>query len=146
MLIANHKDNITITQELDTVTTSGYGVIKPEYWRAIRDNMSTGMLFIDEHNNVSRISKEKLNNGKCTSISEVDALQSQQSLWHNEDTICDTVGFDYSIINLGDSTNDPNNYEDGASLFQLSSVKFDVWPYAADHSYRVQNELLYFIK
>jgi len=146
MLFANHKDGLSVIQEVDTVTTSNYGVMQADHWYAVRDNMSNGMLFIDEHHNVSRISKDKLNNsGNCVSISDIDRISDQWRIWHNESAGCEIVGWDYSMIQIKDIT--PNGATTGASLFQQSSVKFDLWPYTAtSHSYDEQNELLYFIK
>ena len=145
MLYANHRDNIN-PQEVNTVTTSDYGVMQADRWRAARDSMGNGMLFIDENNKVSRISIDKLNSANCLVTSSVERITDWRFLWHNENAGCNYTGVDYSFINLakiGQGTWVTN----AASLYQRSTVKFDLWPYSdPGASAAEQNELLYFIK
>jgi len=56
--------------------------------------------------------------------------------FHNENSGCNISWTDYTLIRLTAE----------ASLYQQSSLKFDIWPYVWDHSYTQQNELKYFIK
>jgi hypothetical protein len=120
--------------------------MRADRWRKARDNMSSGMLFIDEHDNLSKISKDKLNSGNCIATFSVENLYNHSFLWHDENSGCTQTGQDYSFITLSGA-----EYiyyvTQGASLTQLSNNKFDIWPYAyTASSYYEQNELLYFIK
>lgn len=140
-LFAKHQDD-TAPATLPNMTGVDYGVLTDSVWQAVRDNMSEGMLFIDEINNVSMISSATLTSGNCGSVTQYSSLLSlgkDSSLWHNEDSGCDVTGLDYSFIILGGSSV-------GASLYQCSSVIFDVWPYSGCYSFDQQNEMLYFIK
>lgn len=148
-LYANHRDGLAEVKTRNPVTKTDYGVLESERWLALRDSMSTGMMFIDEHGRVATISASKLKNSRCTSILTTVKLTEPPhkgtSIWHTENSGCDGRGGDYSIINLAGQ-----RYKyyarAGAALYQYSSVKFDKWPYHGKVSYKNQNSLLYFIK
>ena len=142
-LFARHMDGIQV-QEVQTVTVSNYGVMQAEKWRAVRDNMIAGMMFVDELGRTSFISSAKLNVGNCQNVQNPDTLliSSQRGfhIWHHEESGCDVSGQDYSIVRLDDSPY-------GAALYQQSKMKFDIWPYReASSSYGIQDELRYYIK
>ncbi len=149
-LIAHHADGISRIKPVNLVNTSTYGVIKtPELWSAISKNMTTGMMFVDEHGKISMLSAASLNNGNCDSVSNHKDLsrpiQTVGGIWHNENSGCNGKGGDYSLVQLQDSRYKNYNIA-GASLYQFSSAKFDKWPYPSDYSYKNQNRLFYYIK
>lgn len=156
MLYANHRDGIATIEEKDVVKVNEYGVMASQRWQALVNSMTQGMMFIDEANRISVISSEKLTSGNCTPSQTVSSLVTPKpgkdigKVWHNENSGCTGTGLDYSFINLEGSYYDRgfNGYTlSGAALYQMSTVKFDKWPYApSSHSYDEQNELLYFIK
>ncbi len=142
-LFAYHTDGIKVL-EVDKVMKSETGVMQSERWRTVRDNMTTGMMFVDEDERVSRISATKLNGGSCKDMQDAESLiplGSDTGIWHDERDGCNKKNQDYSLINLTDSSS-------GAALYQQSGIKFDIWPrtYPAAYSYKEQNELFYFIK
>ena len=147
-LYANHADGIANIQTRELVTPTEYAAITSSHWQTVRDNMTTGMMFIDEHGRVSTISASKLKSGNCTSIQNVNDLLNigtRGHIWHNENVGCGGTGLDYSVIKLASETYHSYRIA-GAALYQLSTMKFDKWPYSRGHSYRQQNTLLYFIK
>jgi len=149
-LFANHADGIAELIAVEKVTTTKTGVIQKERWQLVRDNMSVGMLFIDEHENVSMLSADKLNSGNCKKIDDTDDLTKLTSpldkLWHDENSGCNGTQRDYSVIQI--LGKDYGGYSlAGAALYQMSVVKFDIWPYQdLSFSFNEQNKLLYFIK
>lgn len=152
MLFAHHADgldSLTITQN---VAVNKFGVISKQYWVAMRDSMTDGMLFIDEKQRVSRISSAKLFGANCASVSNINNLtdlskDAGRNIWHHENRGCNGRGLDYSLITLNDSSSSKAYGEAGAALYQSGNMKFDVWPYGnANFSYKHQNTLLYFIK
>jgi len=148
-LVAKLKDGLGDYLEIEELTNTGFGVLPNEHWVAVRDKMSEGMMFLDEHGRESRISKITLDAGSCVSISEKSTLlvsNNVRFIWHDENQDCDISGQDYSSINLPTSGYH-NNGTAGASLYQMSTNKFEVWPYPdSTHSYDHQDELLYFVK
>jgi len=155
-LYGRHADGIAIVNEVEAVTLTEYGVMKNERWIALRNGITTGMLFVDELGNISTMAKDKLLSANCQSINDIDDLSSPKNntspvdtnrkyiLWN--EVGCDGTGGDYTNIQLlGDTT---SNYDiTGASLWQGSALKFDIWPYSSSFSsYSEQDELLYFIK
>jgi hypothetical protein len=147
-LYANHADGIATIQTREQVTPTEYGAMTSSHWQTVRDNMTTGMMFIDEHNRVSTISASKLQSGNCTSIQNVNDLLNlgnRGHIWHNENVGCGGTGLDYSVIKL--ASKKYHSYRiAGAAVYQKSFLKFDKWPYSGGHSYSQQNTLLYFIK
>ena len=146
-LYAYHTDGIKVL-EVDRVTKSEPGVMQGERWRAVRDTMTTGMMFVDESGKVSTLSVAKLTRGNCQNVQNPESLippGPKSYIWHDEVSGCGSTGQDYSLIMLHGPSY--GNYRTaGASLFQWSAEKFDVWPYKATASYGAQNELFYFIK
>lgn len=138
-LIANHADNLIPTRK-NYVNLTEYGVLSEFRWQSLRDSMKTGMMFIDENNKITYISKTKLENSDCIPIQDTNSLVTENYLWYKETSGCLDGGSDYSIIKLANSG-------EGASLYQMSTVKFDIWPYSSySYSYNEQDKLLYFIK
>ncbi|MEK8019256.1 MAG: fibrinogen-like YCDxxxxGGGW domain-containing protein [Candidatus Parabeggiatoa sp.] len=150
-LYAHHADGIATLQTREQVTPTDYAVMTSTHWQTVRDNMTTGMMFIDEHERVSTISASKLRSGNCTSIPDVDDLSNPpHAVWphailHNEKAGCSATGMDYSLIELASETYHSYRIA-GAALYQLSAMKFDKWPYSGSVSYGQQNTLLYYIK
>ncbi len=147
-LYANHADGIATIQTRERVTPTEYGVMTSSHWQTVRDNMTTGMMFIDEHERVSTISASKLRAANCTSIQTVNNflnLEYRGHIWHNENAGCGGTGVDYSVIKLASKTYHSYRIA-GAAVYQHSFLKFDKWPYSGGHSYGQQNTLLYFIK
>lgn len=148
-LYAYHTDGIKVF-EVENVTITEPGVMQGERWRAVRDNMTTGMMFVDEFGKVSRINLDRLNEASCQLVQNPSSLLpiegSSSHIWHDEDNGCAVNGRDYSMVLLEDSTY--SSYRSaGASLIQQSEIKFDVWGYQGyDSSAGLQNELYYFIK
>lgn len=149
-LFANHKDGMTTVTTVDRVTLTENGTMQNARWQTLRDNINTGMLFIDENNLVSMISNAKIKNGNCRTIGETNNLTEltiyPHSLWHNENSGCSATGGDYTLAIL--AGDDYAYYAiAGASIFQGSDQKFDIWPYISQVSSEVeQNELQYYLK
>lgn len=153
MLYAYHADGVQTLEKKELVNKSSFGVLGNKKWKALRNNMKVGMMFIDENGRVSTISAAKLNSGNCTSTSSVHDLSvavqtgkgGSGGLWHNEDSGCLITGGDYSVVQIRGKSY--KNYKiAGSALYQQSAQKFDKWPYARDWSHEDQNTLLYFIK
>ncbi|MBU6953044.1 fibrinogen-like YCDxxxxGGGW domain-containing protein, partial [Hahella sp. HN01] len=154
MLVAHLTDGMSNIPVIDGLSSSDIGVVNATVWSQLRDNMSAGMMFIDEFGKVSTISHAKLYSGNCLALQDKDNLSEKENynaeskaatIWHNENTECNHLGSDYSMIVVPNPLNSGNN-TGGAALYQYSTVKFDKWPYASDVSYNEQNELFYFIK
>ncbi len=147
-LYAYHTDGIKVF-EVPSVTKSEPGVMQSDQWRAVRDNMTTGMMFVDEFGKVTTLSAAKLNRGNCQNVQNPESLippsGTSNQIWHDEDSGCNGVGQDYSVISI---KGPPYKYykKAGAALYQFSAEKFDIWPYKATVSFDDQNELFYFIK
>ncbi|MFU2512218.1 fibrinogen-like YCDxxxxGGGW domain-containing protein [Pseudoalteromonas sp. ASV78] len=153
-LFANHKDDLNNIATLPTILPSDFGVMETEKWQALRESMSTGFMFKDEHQQVSVLLTSTINDSDCRTPSMIDELDNipliydYGTLWHYEGTGCGVSDLDYSLVILADSESSRNNsytYQ-GASLIQYSSQKFDVWPYSSSTSRDEQDELQYFIK
>ncbi|NJO00204.1 MAG: hypothetical protein HC875_41855 [Anaerolineales bacterium] len=148
-LFAYHTDGIRV-REVPEVTISETGVIQADRWRALRNNMTTGMMFIDELGKVSAISAKDLNDGSCQNIQNPSSLLppsgASKQLWHDEMRGCNGTGQDYSVIMLQGPAYENYGFS-GAALYQYSELKFDPWPYNNKSvSYSEQNELFYYIK
>lgn len=129
----------------DTVSPDANGVLNDERWMAIKSTMTVGMMFIDVEGRVSLISKEKLVNGNCVSVNDVTSLinnsNSYGRIWHNETSGCGLSGVDYSLIIL------TTNSVYGASIYNVSNVKFDTFGYSPyGSSYSHTKTLRYYIK
>ncbi len=149
-LYAYHTDGIAVF-EVSNVTKSEPGVMSSEQWKAVRINMTIGMMFVDELGKETTISATKLNRANCQNVQNPESLMPPDSagagsqIWHYEDAGCGATGQDYSLILLKGPPY--GNYKTGgASLYQWSAEKFDIWPYRANASPGEQNELFYFIK
>jgi len=73
-LYANHEDNVSTLTAVETVGETEVGLMKKERWQVVRNNMSVGMLFIDENKKISTISMDKLNSGNCKKIGDTNDL------------------------------------------------------------------------
>jgi len=150
-LYANHRDGIEDIVPSLPVTPNAFSVLPATQWQLLRDSMSDGMMFIDENGLVSRISKAKLNAGNCRathsvhSLEDIPSIGGYSTIWHQENSGCSITGLDYSIIILTGSRGFSYAVA-GASLYQQSGVKFDVWPYDVNWSSQSQDQLQYFIK
>ena len=146
-LYARHKDGIATVQSVNPVTPSNWGVMNDSVWVHLRDSMSVGMMFRDEFNRVSLLSKSKLTSAGCLSIQQVNSLNNIPgwTIWHHENSGCSLSGLDYSNIFLSGDTY--HYYKtSGAALYNWASSKFEIWPYNTADSYTQQDTLLYFIK
>ncbi|QTL37528.1 fibrinogen-like YCDxxxxGGGW domain-containing protein [Pseudoalteromonas viridis] len=155
-LFANHKDNIENIQEGEVISPAEFSVMKAQRWQALRQTVSGGMMFKDEHGRITQVYQAKMNNANCRNIYTDDSLAELSTrgdyglIWHHEDTNCD-VSWDFSGVMLGDkdSTRAATYTYQGASVIQApnSKTRFDVWPYGSNESSRYQqDELLYFVK
>ncbi|KZN28466.1 hypothetical protein N480_10250 [Pseudoalteromonas luteoviolacea S2607] len=155
-LFANHKDNIVNIQEGEVISPADFSVMKAQRWQALRQTVTGGMMFKDEHGRITQVYQAKMNNANCRNIYTDDNLAALSTwgeyglIWHHEDTNCD-VSWDFAGVILGDkdSTRVESYTYQGASVIQApnSKTRFDVWPYGNDESSRhQQNELLYFVK
>lgn len=124
-----------------------YGVLSDAHWRYLVENMRDGMMFIDEFDNVSMMSKPTLDTASCRKPTDVQSLNESALLYLyiNENSGCGVSGVDYSLIHMSLGSATAGTIA-GASLYQISTVKFDVWPYPVDWSYGIQDELHYFIR
>ena len=148
-LFAHHRDGVPQINPQNLLDKSTLGVLSSDRWGALRNNMTTGMMFIDENGLISTISAAKLKSGNCRSVQNVSSLSPssiKDKIWHNENSGCDGTGRDYSIIQI--LGQEYKNYQiAGASIYQQSSVKFDKWPYPTKFSsHEHQNALFYYIK
>ena len=141
-LYATHSSGVTPVVS-DPISPTVESVMTDAHWQALRDNMSTGMMFKDIEDRVSVISAEKLWAGNCVSLNDTPSLINnnnlQGSIWYNENVGCSGTGQDYSIIFLTSA----EVY--GASVYNVSTVKFDIFPYSGA-SYTSTSTLRYFIK
>ena len=137
-LVANHRDYVSLNLS-DYVTPTQYNVLSDDLWVSILSTYTEGMMFIDENNIVSMISKVKLDQASCQRLEESQSLLDMPNLWHDETSGCNLLASDYSVITL-------NSGQYGAALYNYSTRRFDVWGYPSNISYISQNELMYFIK
>lgn len=141
-LFASHADNKAIVVD-NSVVPDKLGVFDDDKWLFFRDNMTTGMMFIDDSEHVSFIGKEKLRAANCRSIDDTPSLINNSynsgAIWHDERSTCNYAASNLSFIVLG------NNYY-GASVFQRSNMKFDIWPYALNSNYTLTSGMRYYIK
>lgn len=152
-LVAYHADAQDTITTSNIVTPQALGVLPPQKWTDIRDNMQVGMMFKDEHGNVSTLSKAKLEAGNCVNINEVSDLANVPVpydygvLWQSEAVDCTLSGTDYSYINLNTVNNTRGSayLTIGSALYQ-HYTKFDIWPYGTDYSGGYQDQMLYFVK
>lgn len=144
-LYANHRDGIEDIVPSLPVTPNAFSVLPATQWQLLRDSMSDGMMFIDENGLVSKVSEAKLIAGNCRTPSSLNSLENSTMIWHNENSSCSATGRDYTLVVLSDSRGLSYTIA-GASLYQVSAVKFDVWPYHVNWSYQSQDQLQYFIK
>jgi len=146
-LFASHEDGVAERMVTDPVEPGVPGVVSAARWAERRDGMTSGMLFVDENGVTSFLSTSTLA-ANCATPDDVTDLTgtSRLYLWHDENSGCTTTGTDYSIVGLTGS--DYVLYESaGAALWQRSGLRFDTWGYGGlQHSYEVQDRLLYFIK
>ncbi len=152
-LYAYHTDGIDQVSTRNPLSLTEPGVLEPDQWQSLISTMQEGMMFVDENDLVSRISASKLAAGNCRSPDsitslDIDTIGDYATVWHDEGGGCTVNGADYSLIILADSTSSRGSHPfQGASLYQESSVKFDVWPYGgATYSIYLQNELYYYVK
>ena len=146
-LFAYHADQTSIAVAAPVLPSGSYGVVGDASWVALRDAFTDGMMFIDEDGDVSRISRQKIWTGNCTSLSEIASLvpghtgaSPDGTLWRQENSGCGNGGTDYSLIVLRDAS------AYGACVYQYSNVKFDLWPYGGNVSYGAQNDLEYYLR
>jgi hypothetical protein len=142
-LVARHEDGRS-KSIISTPTPNTFGVFGDVQWQVIKSQYRDGMMFKDEHGQISIISKSKLDNGNCVPLT--NSLINSIDIWHNEDSECDITGLDYSLIRISNPSEYENANLSGASLYWASSVKFDTIPYNGTSSYDQQNQLLYFIR
>lgn len=148
-LVAHHQDCLNEITTTEVVAPDSIGILNAEWWRRLRDGLSVGILTVDGQERHALISKSTLEAARCHSVFDLDALDDQKGkdrvyITVDESRACDGKGLDYTAIVLG-GEDQGNNDIAGASVFNLSSQKFDVWPYPRD-AYKVQNDLLVFVK
>lgn len=144
---AYHADGLPSREVTNTMDGQQYGVLSDAHWRYLVENMRDGMMFIDEFDNVSMMSKPTLDTASCRKPTDVQSLNESALLYLyiNENSGCGVSGVDYSLIHMSLGSATAGTIA-GASLYQISTVKFDVWPYPVDWSYGIQDELHYFIR
>lgn len=153
-LTANHADGIVQKVAGYPVNTLEHSVMPDDRWQAVKATMTEGMMFIDEHSNVSMISKSKIYSiSSCFGVEDVDSLligRDPRGLPYaglfRVEPACDYVGVDYSIVVVSDSAwSYYTTY--GSAIYNLNSVSsFDIWPYNSSVSNAEQNELMHFVK
>ena len=149
-LFAHHADAKKSISELEYVSPDSVslGVVKQSVWLELLENMSTGMMFIDEVGRVSTVPANKLLAANCKNIAENKTLKSTRAgdtyFWHQEPDSCNTDNQNYSLITL--AVDGYKNYEEaGAALWDFDQ-KFTRWAYKNKFSHSEQNTLKYFIK
>jgi len=164
-LFANHQDGTVQLVVTSSVYPDYFSVMIRHNWRALKATARDGMMFKDEHGRVSHSPLVRLlaipnpyGNPALFPLTvspflDVDDLAKIPEVngfacLANTNTPSTAMG----TIFLGDEDSAPTdlNRIKGASL--ESGQLFDVWPYDfsgngyGNHSYNVQDELLYFIK
>lgn len=140
----HHAANDVI--EAQPVELGVEGAMGDERWLAVRDHMSTGMMFKDPENRVSVMSKDKLTNyGNCINLSEATSLVNNTKplgrFWHHENSGCSGSGVDYTQIYLAKQS------VYGAAVYNVASLKFDVWGYpGSGSSYAHTRTMGYYVK
>lgn len=142
-LFASHADNKGVVTD-NSIVPEKLGAFDDNKWQFFRDNMTSGMMFIDDNGHVSYISKEKLRSANCHTIDDTPSLinnaYNSYAIWHDErGGSCAGVAGNLSFIVLG-------SHYYGASLFQRSDVKFEIWPYALDSNYKLTSGIRYYVK
>ncbi|GAA3972189.1 fibrinogen-like YCDxxxxGGGW domain-containing protein [Allohahella marinimesophila] len=75
-LFAHHRDNINPVRKLLILPDANeFGIMPDAQWQALVQNLKDGMMFVDEHNNVSMIGKAKLQKASCKNLSQVASLE-----------------------------------------------------------------------
>lgn len=153
-LLAYHADNLSARTPRENLTGDQYGVLPDAKWQALRDTMTTGLMFVDEYKKVTYLNESKVRGGRCatpysstndTLVTGGSGKSKNKMVWWDEKD-CTETGVDYSLalMYLNSQAGGSNR---GASLWQYSSTKFDIWPYSnAGTSMNEQNQLYYFIK
>ena len=147
-MFAHHADGLVERVATSSLSLSELGVVPAAHWVALRDGMTDGMLFLDENGALSLLSETKLQAGNCGTPDDTDDLAGDQwlRLWHDETSGCAVTGLDYSLVVLGSDALPQGSFA-GASVYNQSLTKFDVWGYGTSAlSYPSQDTLYYYIK
>lgn len=137
-LFAYEKDSPQLNI-LSAMTQDNYGIVPNDVWISLKNNISEGLMFIDENNNVSFITESKINNNICQTLNSKNDLDSGRFLFHQENSGCNTTYLDYSFAQLSTGRK--------VNIRHNGSMKFDIWGYGSNtNSDSSQNELYFFIK
>ena len=130
-------------KETTDMTGIENAVLERKRWMALRDNMISGMMFLDDQERSSRISLRKLNNS-CRPIYKRKALNDEPYPFKNRNLI--------SLYNYGSKSICKDGYDSTGIwigvfplLQQGTRVKFDVWPYG-DKRQSKTDHLFFFLK
>jgi hypothetical protein len=108
-------------------------------WQSLRINMTTGMIFIDEHWRVTYISKSKLLSWSCIPLRTTLIPWWPWYIYHHETSWCGPSWWDYTIVTIEWTSS-------VSSLRNSANVKFDIWPYASAANASYTNQMRYYIK
>ncbi|MCP4808600.1 MAG: hypothetical protein GY884_24920, partial [Proteobacteria bacterium] len=146
-LFAYHTDTAYLTERDPVVAWEETGVLPDASWQALRDEASVEMMFIDEHERMSTLSRANFDAASCVTVSSISSLLSPTSagasnvIWHDENEGCDIEDVDYSYVTLSDKNSDR------AFIVERADLGFDEWGYGSEAtSQHDQDELLYYIK
>lgn len=154
-LVAHHQDCLDDVETAEVVAPDALGVMPSGRWRSLRDTMQEGLLTLDGTSRQALIHRPTLETAECHSVFDLDALDKIQGdrvfIHWSEQGTCDHRGLDYTGIVLG-GREQSNSDIAGATVYNGSSSKFDVWPYDGlgqrypGTAYEVQDDLLIFVK
>jgi len=117
----NKEHNWGLPVKRNPLNVNQYWVLQNDKWVAVRDSMTTWMMFFNNHNQFATMSKSNLlTKWNCVSLTDVSDLSSTPNwhLFHYEIHWCTGSWEDYTIFNLHWGTR-------WAHITAMTSVTFD---------------------
>ncbi len=142
----NHRAwKIVATVSPDASHTLGAGLMADIFWQQVKETATTGMMFIDDAGNVSKINIDAINNATC--VNPFDDIESLINLTNNShpifltnDSQCDLTYETRSAVVLQEDS------AVGVSLYKGTDNVFEVWPYDSNESSGSHDGMWIFIK
>jgi len=145
-LFAYVEDGAPVATMVTPVLTGEVGVLPDEAWTAVRDNMESGMLFVDENQAVSRMSKVNLEQASCLTPWNITSLWPATtspifSLFHEEKSGCSITGQDYCLAIMR------RNVPGSTDMFAVCVFEFwEEWGYGNAGWTSAHNTMSYFVR
>lgn len=148
-LVGYHANNrpwkTVATVSPDASHTLGAGLMADLFWQQVKETATTGMMFIDDEGNVSKINIDALNNATCVNPltaleSLVNSTDASHPIFLTNDSLCDLSYETRSAVVL------QSDSETGVSLYKGTDDVFEVWPYEGNESSGSHDGMWIFIK